>query len=98
LDTDRVWLLRGDAQRSATGCSPNRGRVTTTLSIALLHAFDGATQALIDRLNAELSARYPEEGANHFRLDPEEIAPGRGGACWRWRARAPGPSAAAPFG
>ena len=35
-------------------------------------------RALIARLNAELAVRYPEEGANHFRLDPEEVAPGRG--------------------
>jgi GNAT superfamily N-acetyltransferase len=33
---------------------------------------------LILALNAELDQRYPEEGANHFRLDPEEVAPGRG--------------------
>ncbi len=33
---------------------------------------------LIRALNADLSARYPEEGANHFRLDPHEVADGRG--------------------
>jgi putative acetyltransferase len=35
-------------------------------------------RALIEALNAELSERYPEEGANHFRLDPEEVADGQG--------------------
>ena len=35
-------------------------------------------QALIAELNAELAARYPEPGATHFRLDPEEVAPGVG--------------------
>jgi putative acetyltransferase len=35
-------------------------------------------QRLIAALNAELEARYPEEGANHFRLDPEEVTDGRG--------------------
>jgi GNAT superfamily N-acetyltransferase len=35
-------------------------------------------QDLIARLNAELEARYPEPGATHFRLDPSEVAPGRG--------------------
>jgi GNAT superfamily N-acetyltransferase len=35
-------------------------------------------QRLIGALNAELDARYPEEGANHFRLDPDEVANGRG--------------------
>ena len=37
-----------------------------------------AARALIDALNAELSSRYPEGGATHFRLDPEEVADGRG--------------------
>jgi putative acetyltransferase len=34
--------------------------------------------ALIQALNAELAARYPEPGATHFRLDPNEVAPGAG--------------------
>lgn len=34
--------------------------------------------ALIDALNAELSGGYPEPGATHFRLDPEEVTGGRG--------------------
>src|SRR5438093_8093964 len=33
---------------------------------------------MIRALNAELAERYPEEGANHFRLDGEEVAEGRG--------------------
>jgi putative acetyltransferase len=36
-------------------------------------------QALIAALNRELAAAYPEEGANHFRLDADEVADGRGG-------------------
>jgi GNAT superfamily N-acetyltransferase len=39
---------------------------------------DAGSRALIEALNAELSAIYPEPGANHFRLDPDEIASGRG--------------------
>jgi putative acetyltransferase len=34
--------------------------------------------ALIGALNTELSARYPEAGATHFRLDPDDVAPGAG--------------------
>jgi GNAT superfamily N-acetyltransferase len=34
--------------------------------------------ALISALNAELAARYPEPGATHFRLDPDEVASGTG--------------------
>ena len=35
-------------------------------------------RTLIDALNAELSSRYPEPGANHFRLDADEVAHDRG--------------------
>ncbi|NIM01936.1 MAG: GNAT family N-acetyltransferase [Acidobacteria bacterium] len=35
-------------------------------------------QRLIDALNAELEERYPEEGANHFRLDEDEVVGHRG--------------------
>ena len=34
--------------------------------------------ALIGALNAELVELYPEEDSNHFRLDQEEVAEGRG--------------------
>jgi GNAT superfamily N-acetyltransferase len=34
--------------------------------------------AMIRALNAELAERYPEEGANHFRLDRDEVVVGRG--------------------
>jgi GNAT superfamily N-acetyltransferase len=33
---------------------------------------------LIEALNTELSAIYPEQGATHFRLDPAEVSDGRG--------------------
>ena len=35
-------------------------------------------QSLIAELNAELSAGYPEPGATHFRLAPEEVVAGTG--------------------
>jgi Acetyltransferases len=37
-----------------------------------------AAGALIAELDAELRARYPEDGACHFRLDADDVAPGRG--------------------
>jgi putative acetyltransferase len=37
-----------------------------------------AAVMLIQALNMELAARYPEPGATHFRLDPNEVAPGAG--------------------
>ncbi len=36
------------------------------------------SRALIDALNAELSGLYPEPGATHFGLDPEEVTGARG--------------------
>lgn len=33
---------------------------------------------LIGELNEELTALYPEPGANHFELDPDEVGTGRG--------------------
>jgi GNAT superfamily N-acetyltransferase len=35
-------------------------------------------RALIADLDAEIRARYPEDGASFLRLEPEEVAPGRG--------------------
>jgi GNAT superfamily N-acetyltransferase len=37
-----------------------------------------AAQRLIDALNAELSAMYPEPGATHFRLEAAEVAADNG--------------------
>lgn len=49
-------------------------------AIRVVHAglLDDVSQDLIAALNAELSAMYPEPGANHFKLDPEETAKGHG--------------------
>jgi putative acetyltransferase len=46
-------------------------------------------QLLIRRLNAELERQYPEDGATHFRLDPDEVAPGRGSFWIAWLGDAP---------
>lgn len=37
-----------------------------------------AAIGLIERLNAQLAAEYPAPGANHFRLDADEVSEGRG--------------------
>ena len=39
---------------------------------------DEVSRALVDALNAELLATYPEPGATHFQLNPEQVAEGRG--------------------
>jgi GNAT superfamily N-acetyltransferase len=48
------------------------------LTVARTDIVSPVVRGLIAALNAELSSRYPEEGATHFRLDPDEVAPGRG--------------------
>ena len=46
--------------------------------------------ALISALNAELTAAYSDTpGANHFRVDADEVAPGRGAYLIAWRAAMP---------
>ncbi len=44
---------------------------------------------LIGALNAELRRRYPEPGANHFRLDSDEVAAGRGAFFVAYRGEQP---------
>jgi len=50
----------------------------TGLTIQPSDIVSPAARSLIEELNAELSRTYPEEGATHFRLDPQEVAQGRG--------------------
>jgi len=50
----------------------------TDITIARAELNDEASLALIGALNAELSGAYSEPGANHFQLDAEEVAEGRG--------------------
>jgi GNAT superfamily N-acetyltransferase len=48
------------------------------LQIATESLTSAVAQELISALNVELSERYPEPGANHFSLDPDEVKPGNG--------------------
>lgn len=49
-----------------------------TITIVRAELTADVSRALIQSLNAELSGMYPEAGANHFSLDPAEVADGRG--------------------
>jgi GNAT superfamily N-acetyltransferase len=49
-----------------------------SLEIAPEALTSDTASALIAALNTELSARYPEPGATHFALNPDEVAPGNG--------------------
>jgi GNAT superfamily N-acetyltransferase len=51
---------------------------TDAITVTRAALTDDVSRALIRELNAELSGMYPEPGANHFGLDPAEVAPGRG--------------------
>ena len=50
---------------------------------------DRVSQSLIQALNAELSAMYPEPGANHFQLDAAETSEGRGAFIVVYRGEMP---------
>lgn len=56
----------------------NVSEMSDELRIAPAPITGDVAAALIRTLNAELSAEYHEPGANHFRLDPDEVAPGTG--------------------
>ena len=50
----------------------------TQLEVRRADVLSTAAEQLFAALNAELTERYPEEGANHFSLHSEEVAEGRG--------------------
>jgi GNAT superfamily N-acetyltransferase len=52
---------------------------SSLLTIQRADLYSAEAQNLILALNTELEKRYPEEGANFFRLDAEEVSIGRGG-------------------
>jgi GNAT superfamily N-acetyltransferase len=86
------WLPAGsrptvdDAKRrldfiDAFGVSPyafEMGQQPPSLVIDRAALDDERSQRLIGELNAELSGMYPEPGATHFRLDPDEVSGDRG--------------------
>jgi putative acetyltransferase len=51
---------------------------TNTITVERANLLADSSLALIRSLDAELQAMYPEPGANHFTLDPDDVAPGRG--------------------
>lgn len=67
------------------GCAPTglsnekelRGN-SDVLEVRRVEITSKIAEGFISALNAELDSIYPEEGANHFRLDEEETLPGRG--------------------
>ncbi|XXX46314.1 GNAT family N-acetyltransferase [Sorangium sp. So ce119] len=68
---------RARAQRREGGAVDDR-EPAASVEIRRASIASPAAQALIEALNAELSSRYPEEGANHFALEEDEVAEDRG--------------------
>ncbi|HEX4415598.1 MAG TPA: GNAT family N-acetyltransferase [Lacipirellulaceae bacterium] len=62
-----------------TPSQASKSRPTITIEVRREDILSPTAQLLIHSLNSELESRYPEEGANFFRLDPDEVAAGRGG-------------------
>jgi GNAT superfamily N-acetyltransferase len=83
-------LEDGDDIRTAQELLGHRN-VKAPIMITIVRAELNAdvSRGLIASLNAELSELYPEPGANHFQLDPEEVAHGRGIFLLVYRGEAP---------
>jgi GNAT superfamily N-acetyltransferase len=60
-----------------------------TITIGRVELSAEVSRALIASLNAELTGVYPEAGANHFQLDLDEVAQGRGTFLVAYRGGAP---------
>jgi putative acetyltransferase len=56
----------------------DRTRPAEALTIRRADLHSRAAQRLIAALNTELRATYPEPGANHFRLDADEVTADKG--------------------
>src|SRR5450759_1084701 len=56
----------------------SRASAAESLAIRTADLDSPPATLLIAALNIELAARYPEPGANHFRLDAEEVSPANG--------------------
>jgi GNAT superfamily N-acetyltransferase len=70
----KSYPMRGDdGQMSSQEPRVNEGWVVTTEPIT-----SPVVERLFSALNAELSVRYTEAGANHFTLDAHEVLAGRG--------------------
>jgi GNAT superfamily N-acetyltransferase len=76
-DTDHLLVREYDVDLAETTLR-NAGHEVSTVAICHERLPSPVADRLIADLNAELTAMYPEPGANHFRLDPEEVSPGRG--------------------
>jgi len=72
-------LLNELAHRANYSCRQRRRtNIPPMLTISREQLDSPIALSLIDALNEELTERYPEDGANHFELNLEEVADGHG--------------------
>jgi len=76
-DTDHLLVRERDVDLAVVALR-NAGHEIPSVAICRERLPSPVADRLIADLNAELLAMYPEAGATHFRLDAEEVAPGRG--------------------
>jgi putative acetyltransferase len=76
-DTDYLLVRQHDLDR-ALAALRDAGHDVANVTICREQLPSSLADQLIAELNAELTAMYPEPGATHFRLNPEEVSPGRG--------------------
>ncbi|HEY7075127.1 MAG TPA: GNAT family N-acetyltransferase [Solirubrobacteraceae bacterium] len=86
---DDAWSPAHRFAFIARAATPTRSGDGAALTVARADIRSPEAQALIRALNGELSSRYPEDGATHFRLDADEVAPGRGAFLIAQRAGTP---------
>jgi GNAT superfamily N-acetyltransferase len=69
--------------------SMSRTEKNSDVTIERVDILSSTARDLILALNEELSGRYPEQGACHFRLDAQEVAEGRGAFLVAYRGERP---------
>jgi putative acetyltransferase len=57
----------------------DRNSTVECVSVRRESLLSSVADQLISALNAELTERYPEDNANFFSLEPDEVSEGRGG-------------------
>jgi putative acetyltransferase len=87
-DTDYLLVREHDIDLAVTVLR-NAGYDVPAVAICRERLPSPLADRLIAGLNAELTAMYPEAGATHFRLDPEEVAPGLGAFVMAFAGDAP---------
>jgi ribosomal protein S18 acetylase RimI-like enzyme len=88
VGSSEAWVLTDRSNAQAMRLYASLGGIQKPDSVMFTFRLDvivrreeissAPAMSLIAALNAELSSQYPEGGATHFRLDPEEVAEGTG--------------------